>query len=144
MGKSRPHTVRRTLRIEPKMYQVDMLGVVHNAEYIKWFDEGRFQFIRDVVSIEEAMEAGVALMVVENHCEYKKFVRWSDTLVLCTTHTVRPVYEGRFAFEHSLVHEKSKIEMACGRSALVAVDYRTNQLLRELPKFIWERYCNLK
>ncbi|MBD3394738.1 MAG: hypothetical protein GF418_03845 [Chitinivibrionales bacterium] len=144
MHTSSRRTIKRKLRIEPTLHQVDMLGVVHNAEYIRWFDEGRFQLVCEVVSIQEAIDAGVALMVVENHCAYKKFVRLGDALVLYTTHVIKPAYEGRFVFEHSLVHEKTKIEMARGNSALVAVEYRTHQLLRELPPFIWERYCRLK
>jgi hypothetical protein len=43
-------------------------------------------------------------------------------------------------FEHSLVHEKKKIELAHGRGILVAIDIRTNKLLTELPDEIFKRY----
>jgi len=120
------------------------MGVVHNSVYFLWFEEGRLQILFDLLPLDEALRLQVALPVVENLCHYHRPVRLTDPLVLFTSHPIRPAYEGRLVFQHSLVHEKQKIEMASGRSAVTLVDGRTNQLIKVWPPEIWQRYLSLK
>jgi acyl-CoA thioester hydrolase len=120
------------------------MGVVHNAVYFLWFEEGRLQILFEVLPLERAMALGVAMPVVENVCRYHRAVRLGDPLVLHTTHRIQPAYEGRLVFEHSLVHEKTKVEMASGHAAMTLVDHRTHALLREWPADVWQRYQDLR
>jgi len=132
--------LKRKLRVTPAFRQIDMMGVVHNAQYFLWFEEGRLQVMLEVLSLEEAMDRMIAMPVIENHCLYHRPVRYDDPLVLHTTHQVQAVYEGRLVFEHSLVHEKTKQEMASGRTVATITDLRTGRLARDWPADIWKRY----
>jgi YbgC/YbaW family acyl-CoA thioester hydrolase len=136
--------VRRKLTIKPLFHQIDMLGVVHNAVYFLWFDEGRMAFALDILPLTEAFRLGVALVVVENQCSYLAPVHFGDELVLSTEHVVAPAYGSRFEFNHSLVNLRSRREVATGTSAMAAVDAKTRQVLREVPAPIWERYTQLR
>lgn len=136
--------VRRKLAIRPLFHQIDMLGVVHNAVYFLWFDEGRLAFALDILPLAEALRLGVALVVVENHCTYLAPVHFGDELILCTEHLVANAYGSRFEFSHSLVNTRSRREVASGTSAMAAVDARSRQVLRELPAPAWERYTQLR
>ncbi len=139
-----PRWIKRRIPIRPAFHQTDLMRVIHNAVYLLWFEEGRLEIMLEVLPIEEALELGVAMPVVENVCRYHKPVRLGDPIVLYTTHRIQPTYEGRLVFEHSLVHEKQKVEMASGQTVTTLVDYRTNQLIKEWPPAIWQRYQELR
>lgn len=138
------HLIKRKLAIRPQFHQTDMMGVIHNSVYLLWFEEGRLQIMLEVLPFEEALKLGITMPVIENICQYLKPVQYGDPLVLFTTHLVQPVYEGRLTFEHSLVHEKFKTEMASGRSVATLVDARNGQLIKQWPEHLWCRYQDLK
>ena len=138
------HLIKRKLIVRPLFHQVDMMGVVHNAQYFYWFEEGRLQIATEILPIDEAVRLGVAMPVVQNRCDYHKPVRYGDDLVLYTTHQVQPAYEGRLEFQHSLVHATTKIEVAGGVTVATLVDFKTNRLLKDWPAEVWQRYQELK
>lgn len=135
--------IKRKLPIRPLFHQTDMMGVIHNAVYLLWFEEGRLQIMTEVLPIAEALDLGVGTPVIENHCAYLKSVRYGDPLVLITSHVIQPVYAGRLVFEHSLVHEKFKTEMARGYSSITLVTMRDGQLVKTWPADLWNRYQQL-
>ena len=136
--------LKRRLTIQPAFHQTDLMGVIHNSVHFLWFEEGRLQFLFEILPLEQAMQLGVALPVVENSCRYHRPVRLGDPLLLFTSHRVQPTYEGRLAFSHSLVHEKQKIELASGTSAVTLMNHRTGQLIKDWPADAWERYQALR
>jgi YbgC/YbaW family acyl-CoA thioester hydrolase len=136
--------IKRKLSLTPLFHQTDMMGVIHNAVYFLWFEEGRMQILLEVLPIEEAMRLGAAMPVVENICHYRKPVKFGMALQLYTTHRVEPVYQGRLVFKHYLLHEKLRAEMAWGESIVTLVDHRTNQLIKTWPEPVWQRYQALR
>jgi acyl-CoA thioester hydrolase len=121
-----------------------MMGVIHNSQYFLWFEEGRLEIMKEIISIEEAISRGFITPVIENKCEYKRYVKFGDPLILFTTHEKINVYEGRLIFFHSLVHQITKLEMASGYSAITIVDYKTGRLIKEWPQDLWKKYLELK
>ena len=136
--------IKRKLPIHPAFHETDMMGVIHNSAYFLWFEQGRLQIMLEVLPIEEAMQLGVAMPVVENVCHYRKPVKFGQPLLLYTTHHVQPHYEGRLVFNHYLLHEKQKTAMAWGRTVTTLVDAQTNRLVKEWPGDIWKRYQALQ
>lgn len=140
----RPRLIKRKLEIRPQFHQTDMMGVIHNVEYFHWFEEGRLQIMLDVLPIAEAMSLGIAMPVVENYCCYRAPARFGDVLTLYTTHRIAPRYEGHLRFEHSLVNDKNKTEIACGHAVATLIDLETMQLIKEWSPDLWERYQALR
>ena len=120
-----------------------MMGVIHNAQYFLWFEEGRLQIATEILPIAEAINRHVAMPVVENVCRYHKPVRYGAELVLSTTHRIQSAYEGRLEFEHSLVDAHTKTEAASGVTVATLVDWRSGQLIKDWPVDIWQRYQKL-
>ena len=143
MHQSEGRLIKRKTRITPKLYELDMQGVVYNGHYFKWFDQARFEIILEMISVPEILETGLTFMIAENHCEYKNYVSYGEPLILYTSHRIQPVYQGRLLFEHTIIHEKKKTEIANGYSNLVVVNQKTKQLIKEMPDFIWQRYIKL-
>jgi acyl-CoA thioester hydrolase len=132
--------IKRKLAIQPCFHQTDMMGVIHNSVYFLWFEEGRMQILLEVLPLEEALELGVSMPVVENTCHYRKSIKFGCPLLLYTTHHIQSVYEGRLVFNHYLMHEKQKTAMAFGQSVTTLLDMRNQRLVKEWPESLWQRY----
>lgn len=102
------------------------------------------QILMEILPMEEALRLGAAMPVVENVCHYRRPVKFGMPLQLITVHRIEPVYRGRLVFKHYLLHEKFRTEMAWGQSVVTLVDYRTNQLIKEWPAHVWQRYQSLQ
>ena len=144
MNSARTRLIKRKFHITPRLYDLDLQAVVYNVNYFKWFDEARLQIVLEITSFDEMMDTGISFMIAENHCEYKNYASYGENLVITTTHRINPVYQGRIFFEHSVMHEKKKIEIAIGSSSMIVVNHKTKQLIKELPDSVWEKYINLK
>ncbi len=144
MDNAKGRLIKRKLSIIPRLCDIDMVGVVYNVNHFKWFDEGRFAIISEMISLDEIVETGMTFMIAENHCKYENYATYGEPLILYTTHRVQSAYQGRFDFTHSIIHEKKKTEIASGSSSMVVVNYKTRQLLKELPDFMWQRYLKMQ
>ena len=143
LRETRGRLIKRKLAVDPAFHQTDMMGVIHNAQYFLWFEQGRLEIMQEVLSIEEALALGIGMPVVQNTCHYRKWVRFGMPLLLYTTHHVQPVYEGRLVFNHYLMHAKQKTAMAFGQSVLTLIDWRSQKLVKEWPEKVWQRYQQL-
>lgn len=144
MDTAKGRLIKRKMRIQPQTCDLDMVGVVYNVHYFKWFDEARFRIMLEMITLDEIVETGMTFMIAENHCEYKNYITYGEPLVLYTTHRIFPVYQGRFDFTHTIMHEKKKVEIASGSSSVIIVNHKTKQLVKNIPDFIWNRYVNLR
>jgi len=132
--------IKRRMPLTPAFHETDMMGVIHNSVFFLWFEQGRLQIMLEVIPMEEALTLGVAMPVVENHCHYRKPVKFGAPLLLFTTHHVQPAYEGRLVFSHYLIQEKHRTAMAWGQTVTTLVDARTSRLVKDWPADLWQRY----
>ena len=59
----------------------DQMGVVYYANYLRYFESSRAAYWRALGrSYKDLEDAGVALPVVEAHCNYKRPARYEDVL----------------------------------------------------------------
>ena len=141
---SQGRLVTRRHRIEVAFHHVDMMRVVHNAEYFKWFELGRLQIVHEIIPLHEALEENLSIPVVLNHCEYRHPAAFQDRLVVTTTHRILPVWEGRFLFNHTISNEKTKQELCFGKSEVTVLDLKVKRVVKEIPERIWTRYQALE
>jgi len=63
----------------------DAMGVVYHANYLKWFEVGRVELLREMGIVYAELEAsGYSLPVTELGCEYLYPARYDDILVIET------------------------------------------------------------
>jgi len=132
--------VKRRCEIAVEFHHVDMMQVVHNSNYLRWFEIGRLAIMEDIFPISWAIENKIATPVVTNHCEYLWPAVYGDTLVLTTTHKIRDHWEGRFSFDHTISCKRTKKELCRGYSVVTVVDMGSASLVKEIPKEAWDRY----
>jgi acyl-CoA thioester hydrolase len=65
----------------------DQMGVVYYANYLRYFESGRNEYLRAKGALYRDLERdlGIVLPVVEAHVEYRRPARYDDLLVLETT-----------------------------------------------------------
>jgi len=63
----------------------DSMGIVHHTNYIKYFEVGRTEYLREAGHPYAALEAeGIWLPVASVYCEYKSPARYDDLLTVYT------------------------------------------------------------
>ena len=121
---SRPPTVegRRacpTLRV--RYAETDQMGVVYYANYLVWFEIGRTEWLRVTGWTYREMEAeGLALPVIEAHCEYRQGARYDDEIAIRTT--ARLVSAVRLAFDYEIVRLADGAVLAVGHTVHATID----------------------
>lgn len=136
--------ITRRTQIVVQFHEVDMMHVVHNAHYLRWFELGRLAVLEGVFPMAWAVANRIATPVVVNHCEYLQPATYGDELVVTTRHKLLERWEGRFRFEHAVSSVRSKQELATGWSEATVLDMAQGRLVKEIPPDLWARYLALE
>ena len=69
-----------------KFYDTDVMGVVHHSNYIRWFETGRVEFLRELgIDLNEMMSDGVLFPIVEIGAKFHAPAKFDDELEIETT-----------------------------------------------------------
>ena len=100
--------------------ETDKMGVVYYANYFVWFEVARADLLRSLGWSYREMEfAGVALPVIEAHCQYHRGARYDDELeIRAAGQMVSPV---RMVFTYEVMHREQAALAASGRTVHAAV-----------------------
>ena len=72
------------LKDRVRFVETDMMGVVHHANYFRWFEMGRVEYLRQAgVDLLELMEADYIFPITDARCSYKKPARFADEIIIC-------------------------------------------------------------
>lgn len=62
-------------------YETDQMGIIHHGNYIRWFEEGRVDFMEKIgFGYEKSIQSGVDIAVLEVKCQYRSMVRFGDVV----------------------------------------------------------------
>lgn len=62
-------------------YETDKLGIVHHSNYIRWMEEARVDFLKQIgLSYIDMEERNVSSPLVSSACQYKKAVHFDDVI----------------------------------------------------------------
>jgi acyl-CoA thioester hydrolase len=97
------------------------MGVVYYANYLVWFEVARTEWLRATGWTYRDMERdGVALPVIEVHCEYRRPARYDDEVdVAARARLVTPV---RVRFDYEVTRAADGTIAAVGHTVHAAVD----------------------
>ena len=75
-----------TTRHRVKFFDTDVMGVAHHANYIKWFETGRVEFLRAVgVDLNELMSDGILFPIIAIDAKFHAPAKFDDELEIETT-----------------------------------------------------------
>ena len=73
------------LELSVRFCETDLMGIVHHANYLRYFEMGRVAWLKERgFSYDVWMAAGLHLPVVDASVRYRKAARFDDTLVVET------------------------------------------------------------
>ena len=95
---------------EINYYETDKMGIVHHSNYIRFLEEARCRWLKEIgVSMECLEENGYTIPTLEVNCQYKKHVTSGDTIL------IKPIlseYNGvRMTVSYEVKEEKNGTEI---------------------------------
>lgn len=117
-------------------YETDMMGVVHHANYIRWMEEARIDFMDQLGFPYAAMEEkGVISPVKAVSCEYRRPCTFGDEIRI--TVSVAEFNGVVLAIRYRMAQALSGETVCEGRSEHVFLNKegRFVRMKRELPEF---------
>jgi acyl-CoA thioester hydrolase len=125
-----------TSSLRVRYAETDKMGVVYYANYLVWFEVARADLLRSLGwSYREMEQAGIALPVIEAHCDYTRPARYDDEVEIRTEgRLLSPI---RMEFSYQVWLPAQAIAAASGRTVHAAVDMngkpcRLPQRIREV------------
>jgi acyl-CoA thioester hydrolase len=121
-------SLTNTIEIEVKFSDVDMLGVVWHGNYIRYFEDGREAFGKQYgLGYMDVYNAGYVVPIVNVNCDYKRFLRYEDKVIIETTYT--PTESAKINFAYRLLNAQTGELIVKGSTVQVFV-HRDNFELR--------------
>jgi acyl-CoA thioester hydrolase len=106
----------------------DKMGVVYYANYFRYFEAGRNEYLRARgVKYTEVEASGLMLPVIEAHCLYRKSARYDDLLTVETR--ITEIHRASLKFEYVIHRDPGVAEGAphpvsgVGRQAAIATGF---------------------
>jgi len=113
----------------------DQMGVVYYANYLRWFELGRSEFLRQIgLPYAKIEAAGFHFPVAEVTCRYAQSARYDDIIEITTTLVeLSRVY---LLFEYRISRQADRIVLATGSTKHACID-RDGQVKR-LPTMLFD------
>ena len=114
--------------------EADPLGVVWHGHYLRYFEDGREAFGKQYgVSYLDFYRNGLAVPVVSVQCDYKKPLRYGNSVIVETTYIPTPA--AKLHFQYKMYEASTRELVATGSSLQVFVDVGTFTLQLTVPDF---------
>jgi acyl-CoA thioester hydrolase len=99
----------------------DQMGVVYYANYLRWFERGRCELLRQIgVPYGEIEARGVHFPVVQAHCRYARPARYDDLILIETS--LESLSRATLTFRYRILREGENQPLADGSTKHACVD----------------------
>ncbi|MDY7033418.1 MAG: YbgC/FadM family acyl-CoA thioesterase [Thermodesulfobacteriota bacterium] len=117
----------------------DCGGVVYYANYLKYFERARTEFIRERgLSLMDYMSEGTSFIVVRAEVDYKSPGRYNDVITITTS--VSEVSGASFTMEYTVLRKEDGKLLASGMTRLASINKEGKPT--RLPKNLMETLSN--
>lgn len=98
--------------------EADPLGIVWHGHYIRYFEDGREAFGNmHGLGYLDVYKKGFVIPVVSVHCEYKRSLRYGDSIIVETTYL--PCAAAKLKFNYRIFNAATNEVVATGYSVQV-------------------------
>lgn len=106
-------------------YETDQMGIIHHSNYIRWFEEARLDFMNQIgLSYKEIEDKGLLIPVLSAQCQYRKAVKYDETVFIYTKITD---FKGvKFSFAYKVMDKNNQAVKAEGTSSHCFTDKELN------------------
>ena len=118
----------KTNETEQRVYyaDTDQGSVVYYANYLKWFEMGRTELLRQSgFDYGDFEKQGLIAPVVEVHCNFKFPAQYNDVIIIKTS--IGKMGNSSMKFHYDIIRKKDKKLLAEGYTINVFVDMKTRK-----------------
>lgn len=124
------------VREKVRFVETDMMGVVHHANYFRWFEMGRVAYLREAgISLWDLMDDGFLFPITDVSCKYKDSAKFDDIILIETK--MAEVSRVKMVFSYTVLREKDKELLTTGQTQNVFTD-KLGKIIR-LPDTYYEK-----
>ncbi|MBR0290131.1 MAG: acyl-CoA thioesterase [Selenomonadaceae bacterium] len=106
-----------TTNYRVKFYDTDTFGIVHHSNYIRWFETGRVEFLRELgIDLNEMMSDGILFPIIEVSAKFHAPAKFDDELEIETT--AEALTKAKMKFNYAI--------RKCGEEKILAEGTSTN------------------
>ena len=97
-------------------YETDQMRIIHHSNYIRWFEEARTHYLKEIgFGYDRMEEEGLTCPVMEVQCRYSSMVRFPDRVRI---HCLISEYSGvRLKIKYIVYDELGTTVRATGQSS---------------------------
>lgn len=118
-----------------KYYETDQMAIIHHSNYIRWFEEARIDYLKQIGLPYHIMEEnGIISPVLEISCQYLKMMKFEDT---ATIYIQLKKYTGiRFEIEYQIYNQNQELcTTGYSRHCFLNKEGRPISLKRSFPEY---------
>jgi acyl-CoA thioester hydrolase len=137
--------LKEQTEVTVRFNEADPLGIVWHGHYLRYFEDGREAFGKKYgVTYLDFYHQGYAVPVVSVQCEYKRPLRYGNSVIVEAT--LVNTSAAKMLFEYKMFDAEKKTLVATGSSVQVFVDVKTFELHLTVPSFYqaWKKKWNLE
>jgi YbgC/YbaW family acyl-CoA thioester hydrolase len=120
-------------RITVRGYELDSYGHVNNAVYLQYFEQARWEVMRELNILDYFTENGLLLVVTESNVRYMREACLFDDLVIETTYEQKQPY---LVFHQKIRNLKTDILITRATVKTLLIDKL--KIPRELPSIFFQ------
>ena len=137
MQKNLTHTIEQ----EVKFSEVDSLGIVWHGHYVQYFEDGREAFGKKYnLRYLDFYAQGYVVPIVNIQCDYKRFLRYGDSIIIETTFI--PGLSAKINFEYRILNAGTKELIVTGSTVQVFLSRDNLSLQLINPPFFQDWKAN--
>ena len=116
-------------------YETDKMQVVHHSNYIRYLEECRMDFLRQIgLDYIEIEKKGIMIPVLSVECDYKSPARFGDTV--CIIPKIEKFHGVKFDVSYRIYSEDFSVlhNEAASSHCFVDFDFKPVRLKRDYPE----------
>lgn len=118
-----------TVRDRVRFVETDTMGVVHHSNYLRWFEMGRVEYMRQAgVLLNDLMAKDIVFPITSVECQYKSAAKFDDVISIETTLAV--MTKAKMIFTYEIYCEEDRRLLATGRTQNLFTNKITNRIIR--------------
>ena len=122
-----------SIRDKVRFVETDMMGVVHHANYLRWFEMGRVAYLRECgISLGELMDEDVIFPITQVEVKYKNSCTFDDEIEVQTK--MSGFNKAKMEFTYKVIRLRDGAIAVEGRTRNVFTD-RQGRIIRLAPKW---------
>jgi len=112
-------------KIKVQYYETDQMGVVHHSNYIRYFETGRTELMRNAgLSYKDLEVSGSIMPIISVEVRYLSPAYYDD--VICIKSFISEMPKARITFNYEIYNEQEKL-LATGSTTLAFVNKETGR-----------------